>query len=174
MVNSKLEQRSCHDKQTHTINLIGQTFGRLTVVARSEKKTKDGNLHWLCRCSCGHLTTVNGYRLRRGDTKSCGCLRREVSKKTSSENLGFLSSQRASTYATDERGVSLNSLVVSKRNKSGQVGVSFDKSSGKYVARLRFKGKYVLNKQAIRFEDAVRLRLAAESQYFGISAGKSH
>lgn len=169
MISSKAIQESCNEKKTHIIDLTGKTFGRLTVIAKSDKKTKDGNLHWLCRCTCGNLTIVNGYRLRCGDTKSCGCLRREISRVNSGKNPAFLNSQRSSNYATDERGVSLNSLVVSRRNKSGQVGVSFDRTSGKYVARLRFKGKYVLNKQVTAFEDAVRLRLAAEARYFGVS-----
>jgi hypothetical protein len=29
---------------------------------------------WLCRCSCGQTTTVDGQNLRQGGTRSCGCL----------------------------------------------------------------------------------------------------
>lgn len=37
-----------------------------------------GHRRWLCRCECGGLVVVWGSNLRRGITRSCGCLRREV------------------------------------------------------------------------------------------------
>lgn len=55
------------------IDLTGQRFGRLTVIERVQN-TKTGQTRWLCRCTCGCETTVNGHELRNGDTKSCGCL----------------------------------------------------------------------------------------------------
>lgn len=51
------------------IDLTGQKFGRWEVLGRAEK------LHWICRCECGTEKPVDGGSLRRGDTKSCGCLR---------------------------------------------------------------------------------------------------
>jgi hypothetical protein len=35
---------------------------------------RNGSL-WLCRCSCGRLFTTLSSSLRRGATRSCGCLR---------------------------------------------------------------------------------------------------
>ena len=59
------------------INLIGQKFGRLLVIseAGSDKHQK---IKWLCQCDCNVEKVVHGYSLRRGDTKSCGCLKREL------------------------------------------------------------------------------------------------
>jgi hypothetical protein len=58
------------------IDLIGHIFGRLTVV--SEKgKGKGRNTIWECTCCCGNTSFVCGGELKRGNTKSCGCLRRE-------------------------------------------------------------------------------------------------
>lgn len=57
-------------------DLIGQKFSRLTVLERVG--TDQGrNALWLCQCECGNQKIVAGYRLIRGTTKSCGCLRRE-------------------------------------------------------------------------------------------------
>lgn len=55
------------------IDLSGQTFGRLTVV----KKVPfgGGSALWECVCTCGETRRVNGYVLRAGLRKSCGCLR---------------------------------------------------------------------------------------------------
>ncbi len=55
------------------INLIGKQFTRLTVVKRVEN-TKWNTTRYLCKCSCGNETIVEGNNLRRGTTKSCGCL----------------------------------------------------------------------------------------------------
>jgi hypothetical protein len=58
-------------------DLTDHRFGRLIVL---EKKKVIGRTeaHWECQCECGTKTTVNGGSLRRGDTRSCGCLNREI------------------------------------------------------------------------------------------------
>ena len=65
------------------IDLLGQRFGRLSVVQR-ELNSKRGQARWLCRCDCGNETIVKGTELRRSGerkgTKSCGCFALEVSK----------------------------------------------------------------------------------------------
>lgn len=58
------------------IDLTGQKFGRLTVIARSDDKRKE--VRWECRCACGNQTTVTSISLRKGTTRSCGCLRKET------------------------------------------------------------------------------------------------
>ena len=54
-----------------TPNLIGQTFGFLTVLSAAH--VVKGKRLWTCRCVCGALKNVAGTELRRGATKSCGC-----------------------------------------------------------------------------------------------------
>lgn len=61
-------------------NLIGRTFGRLTVISRSGKD-KRGKSKWLCRCICGKEKAILADSLISGKTKSCGCLRAEISPK---------------------------------------------------------------------------------------------
>src|ERR1700690_436585 len=68
------------------IDLTGQRFGRLLVLGRAGNKA--GHALWECRCTCGGLATVAGYQLRRGGTKSCGCLHREVTARGSNLKHG--------------------------------------------------------------------------------------
>lgn len=37
-------------------------------------------LTWLCKCDCGSDVIVRGSNLRNGNTKSCGCIRKERTK----------------------------------------------------------------------------------------------
>lgn len=41
----------------------------------------DGAALWLCRCDCGKETIVKGGSLQSGNTKSCGCLGKEMASK---------------------------------------------------------------------------------------------
>lgn len=59
------------------IDLTGKTFGRLYVLAPSDRRDSKKKLHWLCRCSCGKELDVLGASLRSGNTRSCGCIHRE-------------------------------------------------------------------------------------------------
>ena len=59
----------------------GQVFGELTVVGREENyiyTDTNGKDHvramWICRCSCGNMTTVRTDHLVSGKIVSCGCI----------------------------------------------------------------------------------------------------
>lgn len=56
------------------IDLVGQKFGKLTVLYRLHN-TKVRDIKWLCYCNCGNFVEVRGDALRNGNTKSCGCLK---------------------------------------------------------------------------------------------------
>jgi hypothetical protein len=56
-------------------DLTGQRFTRLTVKSRIEGVVKP---MWLCLCDCGNQCRVIGESLRSGNTRSCGCLRKEA------------------------------------------------------------------------------------------------
>ncbi|KAA0679435.1 hypothetical protein [Roseomonas genomospecies 6] len=58
---------------TRLYDLVGQTFGRLTVLERS--RNEKGLSTWRCQCSCGRITEVETARLRSQYTRSCGCLK---------------------------------------------------------------------------------------------------
>lgn len=62
-------------------NITGQKFGRLTAIKNVGKLSKDsrvGLYYWLCKCDCGNKKNIQGSLLRRGVTKSCGCLAKEI------------------------------------------------------------------------------------------------
>lgn len=69
--------RESKDKMNSQLNETGNRYGRLIVLKRAEND-RHGNNRWLCRCDCGTLRIVVGYNLRNGNTRSCGCLRREA------------------------------------------------------------------------------------------------
>lgn len=56
-------------------DLVGQTFGQLTVISAAGMDEKGQRL-WLCECSCGGTKETRGSNLRGGFVKSCGCLPR--------------------------------------------------------------------------------------------------
>lgn len=59
------------------IDILYQRFGRLVVTKRAKHPTKLSS--WECKCDCGNTCIVSSGELRKGQTKSCGCLRKEVS-----------------------------------------------------------------------------------------------
>ena len=56
--------------------LIGKTFGKLTVIERTNKSNGSGVI-WKCQCECGNIKEVPTASLTTGKTKSCGCLKLE-------------------------------------------------------------------------------------------------
>lgn len=58
------------------IDLTGERFGRLTVIKQTENDKPYGT-KWLCKCDCGNEVIVFSNNLRRGNTRSCGCLKLE-------------------------------------------------------------------------------------------------
>lgn len=68
----------------HVIDLTGKTFDRLKVLERAPRPAFNSrtDAYWLCRCKCGTETVVRGSSLRSKLTRSCGCLRQEVSRRT--------------------------------------------------------------------------------------------
>ncbi len=61
------------------INLISKKFGRLTVLYKvGVKKNRDAQ--WFCACECGKTIVASQSNLIRAKTKSCGCLRDEMTR----------------------------------------------------------------------------------------------
>lgn len=59
-------------------DLTGQRFGRLVVLSRGPS---DGHgARWHCICDCGTAKLAKAQRLTQGNTRSCGCLQRELNR----------------------------------------------------------------------------------------------
>ena len=67
-------------------NLIGQKFGRLTVLERDCFRPKGSRTYWICKCDCGTYNSVLAKHLKSGATKSCGCLTKETASKNFSKH----------------------------------------------------------------------------------------
>ena len=64
----------------------GVAGSRLTVLYLAPKKKK-GERKWVCQCSCekGTIVEVPGSRLRSGETRSCGCLQKDLARERHSK-----------------------------------------------------------------------------------------
>lgn len=60
-------------------DLTGQRFGRLTVIGIHDINTR--KTYWVCQCDCGNMKIARSDQLLAGNTRSCGCMKREQDKK---------------------------------------------------------------------------------------------
>lgn len=63
------------------IDLTGKRFGRLTVIKEvSPHYSKSGvrMRMWECKCDCGNNRILSTSNITNGNTKSCGCLKKEL------------------------------------------------------------------------------------------------
>ena len=77
-------------------DLVGKTFGRLTVVRmyrkeeRQWKKQKATVIYWWCRCVCGNEKEISASGLlKKSGIRSCGCALKEWKKTLESRSLLF-------------------------------------------------------------------------------------
>jgi HNH endonuclease len=75
-------------------NLVGQTFGKYTVI--SQATSKDWKRRWLCRCSCGETRTISTEHLKSG--KRTGC------NSCNNGNIGRPFEGRYNTLKTQAKG----------------------------------------------------------------------
>lgn len=76
------------------MNEIGNRYGRITVTGTSKRSG-----YVSCKCDCGKELDVRLDSLRRGCTRSCGCLRSETSRNSSQKNFQKI----VSLFANAER-----------------------------------------------------------------------
>lgn len=79
LLRGKIKSCGCWKKEySHNMvakNLVGQRFGKLKVIKLASIKKQQQI--WLCKCDCGNFTEVPTVYLTHGDTKSCGCWKKE-------------------------------------------------------------------------------------------------
>lgn len=77
-----------------SLDLTGKKFGRLTAIKAFSipRKDKKPIRKWLCKCDCGNDVLVPTNSLTSGHTKSCGCLKQDVSKETHIKDITNLRS----------------------------------------------------------------------------------
>lgn len=150
-----------HRKGVNLLDISGQRFGRLIAIAPTNN-TCGHSVIWECRCDCGRIAYVASTRLRKGETKSCGCLNLEDKK----EKSKIMRKVRDVDYidGTDIQGLLQKPRA---RNTSGVVGVSYDVSVGQWKAHITFKGhRYFLGSGRDK-EHVIALRREAEKRIHG-------
>lgn len=66
--------KDAHAMPTHNkLDLTGHRYGKLLVL-REAQRDEAGRTRWECSCDCGESVTVRTSLIRRGATRSCGCL----------------------------------------------------------------------------------------------------
>lgn len=60
----------------------GDKFGRLTMIKFDHQRNHDGHYrnYYLFKCDCGNTKVIHGSAVVSGNTKSCGCLSKEIKK----------------------------------------------------------------------------------------------
>ncbi len=68
---------AAHPKSKTFQDLTGQRFERLQVLFFVGMSEESRHSNWLCDCDCGSKIILRGNTLKRGVTRSCGCLNME-------------------------------------------------------------------------------------------------
>ncbi|MBU3186553.1 HNH endonuclease [Clostridium estertheticum] len=108
-----------------TEDLIGQTFGRLTVIERAADYIAPkgrSSPQWLCSCGCkkddSNYIIVLGSSLKSGHTKSCGCLNRERNR----------SGKKMKKYNINK--------IYNRYNLTGEYGIGYTEKDEKFYFDL--------------------------------------
>lgn len=85
-----------HKEALYNLNkkdLLGQKFGKLTVIKETGQRKNTRNIIWECECECGSKILVESNNLISGHTKSCGCMKSQgeyiISNILTSNNIPF-------------------------------------------------------------------------------------
>lgn len=142
-------------------NLIGRRFGKLEVIGRSDKRGSRGARTvplWECRCECGAICYKATDTLTNPEISMCNDCTGKYATKKARAKAGFVDGTQISK---------ITSTKLISTNTSGCRGVYWDKNSGKWRARLRFKGKNYNFGTYANFDDAVKARKDGEQKYWG-------
>lgn len=113
---------------------------------------------WECECECGAITYKATDTLKNLDQSMCQECHNRLAPEKARAAAGFVGGTQISR---------IKNMNPTAASSTGVRGVSFDKRSGRYRARLKFKGK-MLNFGSYRtIEEAAAARKSAEEEYFG-------
>ena len=80
-------------------------------------ESSSSSLIWHCKCECGNECDVNGYFLRRGLTKSCGCINYSIGEKNIQTILQENNIEYKKEYTVKEIGNLRFDFAIFKNNK---------------------------------------------------------
>lgn len=80
------------------IDETGNKYGRLIVVKKSDRRSGNRCIYWICECECGNKYEVRSDALRGGITRSCGCLISDSTRQRMTVHGHSARGQITSTY----------------------------------------------------------------------------
>ena len=80
-------------------NKVGERYGKLVVLEKTEKRDKHGYCMYICRCDCGTIKEISSAVLTPSGLKSCGCLLAEAKEK---HKLKLVGQQFGDLYVVDQ------------------------------------------------------------------------
>lgn len=137
-------------------NLIGMRFGRLVVLSEDENKKN----YVICQCDCGNIKSIRKWSLttKNRPSRSCGCM----AVKSCYENAK--QSNEIDRAFTTHFGL-LQKETPYSNNKSGYLGICWDKNRNKWCADICVQRKRVRLGRFDTLEEAVKARQEAEEKY---------
>ena len=98
-------------------DILGRTFGNLTVEKIIEEKGPEGRTLYQCRCGCeeGNIIRVPANRLLSGAVKSCGCL-----KTAAQRAIGGSKERRPQGWSVEDEAERVRSIYKNFEPKPAQ------------------------------------------------------
>lgn len=150
-----LNRENIRQKKRNFVDYTGKTYGTVKVLkyVRSGKRGTE----WLCHCNkCGKDKIIVATDLK--NLKTCGC--------GESENrLRNLENYRKITRnSKTNKGNLLRDKPNANNKTTGIRGICYIKSTGYYVAYIRYRGKSYTLKKSRTIDECIRARKEAEKQ----------
>jgi hypothetical protein len=103
---ASIERRMAFQRRTEP----GQRFGRLVAIKQVGKRGRKAR--WLFRCDCGTEKEIFTFSVRNGDSRSCGCIQREVRSAMSRSPEHVARLQRNAPIASRIHGMARTAIFV--------------------------------------------------------------
>lgn len=141
-------------------DLTGKQFGELTVLEPDNSKVWHSK-HWLCKCSCGKIVSVERKHLLDGSTKSCGHTKRQNGLDHTDNFSGMR--DRQNKYNTNLEVI--RNQKIQPNNTSGVKGVHYNKARKRWAADISIGGK-VIRRDFKTKEEAIKYRQELVDKYY--------
>lgn len=90
-------------------DITNQRFGRLVVLEPTEQR-KQKKVVWKCLCDCGNEVYVDSSSLSSHNTKSCGCLSKDIAR-TANLQHGYKNTPTYNSWTTMKSRCSNSKLI---------------------------------------------------------------
>lgn len=157
--------KSCGCIQDNTkfslINIVGNTYGSLTVLQATEKRDRNGCVIWDCLCNCGNTCYVSYINLIKHRVSSCGCKRNKVSHQNIRKAIKVHLVKHI-VFNTNLQVIQRKKIM--RHNTSGVTGVVWDASKQRWKAVIEFQNKKYFLGRYVDKEKAIEARKEAEKR----------